>query len=155
MNCQLDWTSHEYSLQVNSINLTSLSFELKAPPKKTPKPSPLNKASTSKSMQCPDKSVYWIQDVENPTHGWEAKKTSLHNQGYGRGESSTQQCWVPKATYASLPAHLQQKYLFDAKPKPTTNSIKPNPPKQTAKPPAKQVWIPKGQKLPTTLKTPP
>ena len=69
MNCQIDWTSRKYSLQVNFVNLTGLSLELETPPKKTLKSSPSNEASTSNTMQNHKESVYWIQDVENPTHG--------------------------------------------------------------------------------------
>ena len=91
-NCQINWTSRKYSLQVNSVNLTGLSSELETPPKLAPKSPPSNEASTSKTMQDRTEPVYWIQDVENPTHGWRATQTSLHNQGYGRGESSAHQC---------------------------------------------------------------
>ena len=68
-NCQINWTSCEYSLQVNFVNLTGLSLELKTPRKKTLKLPPSNEASTSNLMQNHTKLVYWIQDVENPIHG--------------------------------------------------------------------------------------
>ena len=59
-NCQINWTTRHYSLQVNSINLTGQSSELKLPPTST-----IN-ASTSKAGN----TSVWLQDVDNPTHGW-------------------------------------------------------------------------------------
>ena len=106
-------------------------------------------------MQNHEESIYWIQDVENPTHGWRATKTSLHNQGYGRGELSVHQCWVPKAAYANLPTHFQQKYPAAATKKPQPKSAKTNPPQQQTKVPTKKMWVPKYQKPSNASTKPP
>ena len=158
-NCQIDWTSRKYSLQVNSVSLTGLSSELKTPPKQAPKSPPSNEASPSNTMPHHHEPVYWIQDAENPTHGWRATQTSLHNQGYGRGESSAHQYWVPKEAYTQLPAHFQQRAPTVANattPKrPKTKSPKTNLSTQQTNRSTKQVWVPKGQKPSSASTKPP
>ncbi len=49
--------------------------------------------------------IIWIQDADNPTHGWKTTRRSLHKQGYGGGESNLNDCWIPKANYICLTTH--------------------------------------------------
>ena len=60
------------------------------------------------------------------------------------------QCWVPKAAYARLPTHFQQKSpvvaAATATKKPKTKSTMTNPSKQQTNMPTQKVWVPKSQK---------
>ena len=82
--------------------------------------------------RCQDTFV-WVQHEDNPTHGSKATHFSLQNQGYGKEEFTTLQCWVPKASYDFPPMHLVSKPS-------STNQRNPQTHKKM-----KQIWIPKGQ----------
>ena len=139
-NCQINCTTHEYLLKVNSTNLTRTSSEVETSQVSTPlsitstkvSPSKTSK-STSQTQQQPKEHMPEAQLRKIPT-----SKSPLYDQSSGRGELHTTQKWIPKDTIASQST-------------PSTSKSPPKPlPSTKSKQLMKQMWVSNGQPLPNT-----
>ena len=99
-NCQLDWTTREYTIQVNSRSITGICEAGQS----------LAIYSTSESKNSPPKtsleytkltSVNGNQKIE-----WVVPNQLLQAQGYGKGQHSF---WVPKHMRSAYPTIVRQK----------------------------------------------
>ena len=128
-NFQINWTTRGYTLHVNSINLRGKSSKLE---NLTSQQGVLSSKSPALNVPSSLQSSYvWVQDVDNPTHGWKASKSLLHSQGYGRGERQNSQCWLPRSSYSHLPNAMIHQNSQQFHQQTRTNKL---------------MWVPKSQK---------
>ena len=109
-NCQINWTTREYLLKVNSTDLTGTSSEVETSQVSTPLPITSTKASPSKTsrstsqpQQQPKGHMPEAQLRKIPT-----SKSPSYDQSLGKGELHTTQKWIPKAIIAHQQTHLHQ-----------------------------------------------
>ena len=103
-NCMINWSSHLATLCINCVPLT-------CPSANKPFPSPiasveaalLSQASNDHSL-----STVWIQDQENPSHGWHVSQSLLSTQAQHQTANHVHHYWLPRARYHLMPNTPQQ-----------------------------------------------
>ena len=137
-NFQINWATRKYTALIDSIELVGQSSELEDPPQ--PKQSQEDNSGSPIKLAQP--SFAWIQDEENPTHGWKANMELLQVQGYKAqqsGRSKMIKCWVPRSSYQALPVQCQKAVNYRQK---------------AQKKEATMVWRPKSSSPSTTQPNP-